>query len=253
MNKFFSMIYAVYFFVLAIIFLPVIVVLSAISPLIDKRKRLQNALTGKYMFHMLTISPGWTFTYQGLENLKAGGPYVLVANHQSLADIVALYGMNYPLRWVAKDDLFAVPFLGWIMWLDGHIRLSRGDMHSARLMLARSAAWLTQGISVVMFAEGTRSADGQVAPFRPGAFWLAKHANVPIIPIAIDGTHEMLPKSAKQLNFRADVLVRIMPPVSAAKFGGDTEMFKNYVHTQIANALIDMRHGKQPVEAPRAA
>jgi 1-acyl-sn-glycerol-3-phosphate acyltransferase len=253
MNKFLSVLYAIYFFVAALLWVPVAFVLWAISPLVDKQRRLLNTLTGRYMFNSLTISPYWTFTYEGTENLAEGGPYILVANHQSLADIVAVYGLDYPLRWVAKTGIFRVPFLGWIMSLNGHVQLSKGDLSSTRLMLRQCADWLDQGISISMFPEGTRSLNGEIGQFHSGPFWLAKYANVPIVPIAIDGTFEMLPKNTIELNFHSPVLVRVLPPVSAAQFGGDTEKFKQYVHSEIAEALAEMRGRSTPVvAAPRS-
>jgi 1-acyl-sn-glycerol-3-phosphate acyltransferase len=121
-------------------------------------------------------------------------PYVVVMNHQSMLDIVmAFIAVPVNLRFVAKDVLKYVPFLGWYMWATGMIFVKTGAGRRVGSLLS-AASRLEGGASVLIYPEGTRSADGRIAPFKKGAFALATAAHVPIVPIAIEGSGACLPR-----------------------------------------------------------
>ncbi|HQR30903.1 MAG TPA: 1-acylglycerol-3-phosphate O-acyltransferase, partial [Anaeromyxobacteraceae bacterium] len=129
------------------------------------------------------------FCVTGRENLPWRGAAVIVANHLSLADVIVLYGLFRPFKWVSKASVFRVPFLGWNMTLNGYVALVRGNADSVRKMLARCQELLAQGNPILLFPEGTRSATGELQPFKDGAFRLARDARVPVIPVVVSGTH----------------------------------------------------------------
>jgi 1-acyl-sn-glycerol-3-phosphate acyltransferase len=122
-------------------------------------------------------------------------PCVYVANHQSQFDIPALVlSMPCDFRMVAKRELLYIPIFGWALWLAGFIFIDRRDRDRAIRRLDRTVRRIHRGTSVVVFAEGTRSPDGHLLPFKKGGFVLALKAGVPIVPVSIRGGHQVLPK-----------------------------------------------------------
>lgn len=133
-------------------------------------------------------------TIEGEEHLQSKQSYVVVANHTSQFDILALYGwLNLDLKWVMKKELRKVPFIGFACAAMGHIFLDRRNGSAAKQALIDAKERLVDGTSVLFFPEGTRSQDGKVKAFKRGAFVMAKDLDLPILPITLVGTHEILP------------------------------------------------------------
>ncbi len=131
------------------------------------------------------------------EHLPLDGPAVLVSNHASHLDGPALIvALPRPIFFVAKKELARIPIFGQILVAIGTVIVDRGRSEKARRQMQRALDRVRQGRWVVVFAEGTRSRDGRVAPFKKGGFHLAIDAQVPIVPIAIRGSHTILPKGA---------------------------------------------------------
>lgn len=124
-------------------------------------------------------------------------PHVFVMNHQSMLDIpIAFAKLPVDLRFIAKHSLARVPFLGWYMTLTGMIFVNRSKPSLAYESLARAAKRIHDGVSVLIYPEGTRPSDGQLLPFKRGGFGLAIDAGVPIVPIAVDPSWKRLPSGA---------------------------------------------------------
>ena len=136
-----------------------------------------------------------------LERLAHTRQRVLVANHQSLLDIVVIGSfLRHDYRWLAKKELFRVPFIGWHMHLTGHIPVVRGgDNRELRTKLRRAVA---EGADLLFFPEGTRSPDGTLQPFRTGAFRAAVDAGLPVQPLVLRGTGGLMGKG--ELSFDVD-------------------------------------------------
>jgi 1-acyl-sn-glycerol-3-phosphate acyltransferase len=179
------------------------------------------------------INPTWRLKVFGREKLPWRGPAVLVSNHESLADIMVLFGLFRPFKWVSKQSVFNVPFLGWNMYLNGYVGLVRGNAASVKRMFATCERWLDRGVPVLLFPEGTRSPDGEVKAFKEGAFVLAGKKDVPIFPIVITGTARMLPKHGFVFRGAADCQVHILDPVRPADFNRDPAALKDHVRTLI--------------------
>ena len=146
---------------------------------------------------------------------------MLVSNHQSLGDILVLFGLWRPFKWVSKASNFNIPFIGWNMRLNRYVQLVRGDKESIATMMRTCEEWLRRGVPLLLFPEGTRSPDGQVKAFKDGAFRLSIAERVPLIPIALAGTADILPKHGWVLRGMAHCRVRVLPPVDPAPFGED--------------------------------
>jgi len=131
---------------------------------------------------------------EGLENLKPGEHYVFAANHASVFDILVLTGyLPVQFRWMAKENLFSLPIYGWTMRMAGYIPINRSNAREGMRSLTEAAEKIASGVSVVIFPEGTRSNDGQIHEFKRGGFVLATQAGLPIVPVSISGTHQVMP------------------------------------------------------------
>jgi 1-acyl-sn-glycerol-3-phosphate acyltransferase len=155
---------------------------------------------------------------EGREHAPAGQSYVIMTNHQGDYDILALYGfLHRQFRWVIKQELRKVPFLGWGCAAIGHIFVDRSNSRLAIASLEAAKPRLVGGVSVLIFPEGTRSADGRLGPFKKGGFLLARQLGLPILPVSIAGSWRILPKGC--LFPRPGTLrVRIHPPIAPADY-----------------------------------
>ncbi|RFF27517.1 MULTISPECIES: lysophospholipid acyltransferase family protein [unclassified Wenzhouxiangella] len=142
----------------------------------------------------LILGAGARLKVSGLENVDFSKPHMLVANHQSMIEICALFmAVPVPLRFMLKASLGRVPFLGWYTRAMGMILLQRGNSAAVTAQLEHAAGLLRDGHSLAAFPEGTRSRDGGVRAFKAGAFQAAIEAGVPILPVAIEGSGRVMP------------------------------------------------------------
>jgi 1-acyl-sn-glycerol-3-phosphate acyltransferase len=181
-------------------------------------------------------NPLWRVRVTGRERLPWRGPAVVVANHASLVDILVLYGLYRPFKWVSKAEIFRVPVIGWNMRLNGYVALHRGDRDSVRDMMERCRRHLAQGSPVLLFPEGTRSPSGELQAFKDGAFLLAAEAGCPVVPVAVAGTHETLPKHGLALRRRMDARVQVLEPLDPSRFQGAAAL-RDAARAAIARAL----------------
>ena len=184
----------------------------------DRQRRLPHALCYWWSDLNIALNPYWKLMVSGLENIDRKKTYVIIANHLSQADIVLLYQTRMQFKWVAKSPLFAVPVLGWCMTLCKHIKLERGSLSSVKDIYRKAATWLRSGMSVLFFPEGTRSENGDMKEFQNGAFKLAIKENVPILPIAIRGTHNTLPKGSWLFNTNITLRLKVLPSIDVSGY-----------------------------------
>ncbi|KPK91470.1 MAG: hypothetical protein AMJ94_07125 [Deltaproteobacteria bacterium SM23_61] len=153
---------------------------------------------------------------QGLENMDPQESYILVSNHQSTFDIFALLGyLPVQFRWTAKAELFRTPFMGWAMSRIGYIPIERDSPKKAYRSMLRAAEVVRNGVSVIIFPEGTRSPDGNLQPFKKGVFLLALKSRAPILPITIQGTSKIMRKGDWRTS-PGQVRIQIDPPIETA-------------------------------------
>jgi 1-acyl-sn-glycerol-3-phosphate acyltransferase len=168
--------------------------ISNVSSVFDSTGRTQLKIARVWSRSLLWVA-GVTVETEGLERLQPGVPYVMVANHLSYMDTpVLLPNLPVEFRFLAKSGLFQIPFLGWHLHRAGHIPVPLGDPRASVKTLTRAAEMIRRrGISLLIFPEGGRSMDGELQPFIDGAAYLAIKAQVPVVPIALVGTREILP------------------------------------------------------------
>ena len=168
---------------------------GCVFSLFDRSGRWASSFQRAWVYGLFRLN-GIRIRVQGRENIKESNPSILISNHASLLDIPAIVAaVPLPVRFIAKRSLIWFPIFGWFMYFARHVLIDRASAVSAAKSLKKASRLMKQGISVVVFPEGTRSPDGEVKEFKRGAFLLALQSRVPIVPISISGTYEMLPRT----------------------------------------------------------
>jgi 1-acyl-sn-glycerol-3-phosphate acyltransferase len=148
----------------------------------------------------------------GSERL-APGPALYALNHASALDIPIVFGhLPVDFRIIHKRSLILVPIVGWFLFLSGHIAIDRGRAFRAKRSLESAARRIAEGTSVVVFPEGTRSADGRVGHFKRGSFLLAMSASVPVVPVALVGVKRLIPSGPLSVR-SGSVRLLVLPKV----------------------------------------
>jgi 1-acyl-sn-glycerol-3-phosphate acyltransferase len=192
--------------------------------------------------HMMTkVNPAWRIERSGRLPPDPRRPFVVVANHQGNADIPVVSTLPWDMKWVAKAALFKVPVVGWLMRLAGDIPVNRGDNASRSLVARRARYYLERHCSVMFMPEGTRSRDGRVRAFQDGAFRLAIEAGVPVLPLAIDGTADALPRNGWVFG-PVRVRLHVLEPVETVGLSPQqTSELRERVRTSIVEQIASWR------------
>lgn len=194
-----------------------------------------NATTvlGGMWSRVILRAAGIRIRYLGLENRDLQLPCVFIANHQSMVDIWALLPvLPRGTRFVAKESLFRIPVLGWAIRAAGFVPIDRSNLGKAMKSLEKAGARIRAGSSVILFPEGTRSRDGQLRPFKKGAFHLALQARVPVVPVTIQGSFSRLRPST----------LWITPGTVTVHFG-DLIDTSEYSENQVADLRDRLQNG----------
>jgi 1-acyl-sn-glycerol-3-phosphate acyltransferase len=214
----FSTVFWTFLVVSSLVLFPIAVVLWVITSPFDRRRALLHRFTCFWASLYTWLNPAWPVTIEDREQIRPDATYVMVANHQSLLDILVLFRLFVHFKWVSKIELFKIPCIGWNMSLNRYVKLRRGDPESIAQMMRTCEERLAEGSSIMMFPEGTRSADGHLKPFKHGAFTLAQRARVPLLPLVVQGTANALPKRGFVLLGRHHIRVRVLPEIPYARF-----------------------------------
>jgi 1-acyl-sn-glycerol-3-phosphate acyltransferase len=223
----------------AILFVPALGLFLLTAPF-DPKRRLLARFTSAWGAHYLSRAPLAGTRVIGLEKIPRDQPCVVVANHQSMVDILAVFGTRVPMLWVSKVENFYAPFLGWNMALNRYIPLKRGRLRSIVRMVRTCLRRLAEGDHIFIFPEGTRSPDGQMIAFYDGAFRIARRAGVPVVPMVIEGTGDILPKGTFRISPRP-VTVKILDPIHPSEVDGDHRRLRDLVRTRMMAELAALR------------
>jgi 1-acyl-sn-glycerol-3-phosphate acyltransferase len=197
---------------------PVALLCWALTLPFDRRKVILHRLTCFWASLYTWLNPAWPVKVVGREKIDPNETYVMVANHQSLLDILVLFRLFRHFKWVSKIENFRIPCIGWNMRLNDYIQLKRGDRSSVAVMLRTCRENLAAENSIMMFPEGTRSPTGKLRGFKPGAFDLAKDAKRPLLPIVVHGTASALPKRGVILRGRHRIMIEVLDPIAYRAF-----------------------------------
>jgi len=188
----------------------------------DPDRKLVHAFICRWTPAYLRAWPGWKVEVTGREKIPRGA-CVLVANHQSMADVVACMTLRSQFKFVSKASLFRLPVVGWMMRLARYVSVVRGRPKSMHRMMADCREWLRRGMPVLIFPEGTYSEDGSLLPFKRGAFQLAIEERVPLVPVLLTGTSGLVIGDGPWMSPRCHIRVAVQDPVPAAELGEDED------------------------------
>lgn len=236
MLRIFSIAYWPFFCATLPVFYLGALVVSALTAPWDRRRVILHMYSCFWAAFYVWTSPVWKANVQGREKLPWRGAAVLVSNHASLIDIIVLFMLFRPYKWVSKIENFKLPFIGWNMTLNQYVPLVRGSRESVEQMMATCRALLGRGIPLMIFPEGTRSRTGELQSFKNGAFHLAFDAGCPVFPIAVTGTAEALPKHGLILKKKMDARVVVLDPLDPDDFD-DFVQLRDATHARIARYL----------------
>ena len=186
--------------------------LFAVTAPFDPDRRVLHAYVCWSCHAYLHVNPLWRVRVEGRERIPRGAS-VLVVNHQSMADVAACMGLHRPFKFVSKASLFSLPVVGWAMKMLLYVRLERGRPHSTRAMLDQCRHWLRRGLAVLMFPEGTYAPGAALLHFKPGAFVLARDERVPMVPVLISGTRDLVVGDGPWMAPRVNIRIRVLDPV----------------------------------------
>jgi 1-acyl-sn-glycerol-3-phosphate acyltransferase len=168
---------------------------------------------------LILVTTGVGVEVSGLERLQRDRAYVFVANHQSIYDIpIIFWSLPYQIRIIAKQSLGRFPFLGWHLQRTGHMLVDRRRPNRAAIF-GRASKLMQQGLSLIVFPEGTRSRDGRVGPFKGGSFYLALEAGLPVVPISIIGSRHIMLKG-RLATYPGRVRLIVHEPVDTTGLAG---------------------------------
>lgn len=184
----------------------------------------------------LLVASGIKVTVKGHSNIDSTGSYIYMSNHLSNFDIpVLLAYLPVQFRWLAKAELFKIPLFGYAMQRAGYISIDRSNFRSAVQSLKKAAINIRDGVSVLIFPEGTRSQDCNIQQFKKGGFVLAVDSGVPIIPVIIHGTWPIMPKK-RILVKPGNVVLEIAKPIKSSDY---TRKSKEDLMEKVRNVLIE--------------
>jgi 1-acyl-sn-glycerol-3-phosphate acyltransferase len=228
---------------------PIVVVLvfvllfpvAIIASLIKDSGNLVHRVGGLWARTIIRAS-GIKVDVEGRDNIPMGKPIVFACNHASQFDILIMYeALPVQFRFVVKKELFKIPFLGLVMRLAGYIPIDRSGGKAALRSLHEAAERVKNGASIIIFPEGTRSPDGRLRPFKMGGILIAIKAGCPIVPIAISGSHNVLPKGSLRVR-SGRIKVTIGLPVQTV--GPDGPLTKNSITKEVWGSISSMLNGE---------
>lgn len=210
-----------YFFIIGIVslwtalWIPVVI----LSKLVNPSGRLAHRFGRAWAWGVLSI-PGMKVEVEGLENISENEQYIFISNHTSAFDIPVIYwGVPNKQGMLAKKQLKYVPFFGWAMWAAGHFFVDRKNHRAALAVMDQVANQMSadRSHSLVIFAEGTRSLDGQLQNFKKGAFVLSLNTGIPIVPVIINGAHKAKGKKQRRIS-RTTLKLKVLSPMDPADY-----------------------------------
>ena len=207
--------------------------LSLISSLVDHAGSFAHWCARTWS-RLILATTGVSVQVTGLERLEPGRTYVFVSNHQSIYDIPVLFwSLPYQLRIIAKESLGAIPFMGWHLRRSGHMLVDRRRPDRPKIF-----AWANQltsnGLSLIVFPEGTRSRDGRVNRFKGGSFYLALEAGLPVVPLSIVGSRHVMLKG-RLTTYPGSVKLVVHDPIDTGGLAGsDPRVFGERVRQVLA-------------------
>lgn len=210
----------------------------------DRRRIVTHMMGTFWAWHYQSLIVFWKLSLDGRKKIPWNRAVVMVANHRSLVDIIALYKVRRPFKWVSKAENFKLPFVGWVLTLTNSVQIKRDSLRSGHQFISRAEEEMKKGCSVMIFPEGTRSKSASMRDFKDGAFVLAKKMGCGIIPIVHTGTEKTFRKGKNSwiLQGKADIRIRVLDEIPASKVKKlDIQQLNNYVRGVMENGIEEVK------------
>jgi len=225
--------------ILVLVWTPLMALVFLATAPFDPARRIVGRFFRLAAVMAVKMNPLWRFRARG--RLPDQRAYVVVSNHESYADIFLISHLPWEMKWLSKEAIFRIPLMGWMMRMAGDVEVRRGDASSRAEALDQIRDRLGKGVGVMIFPEGTRSPDGEMLPFRDGAFRVAIEAGAPILPLAVAGTRGAMKKHSFLFQ-PARAEVRVLEPVETTGLSlRDLPALRDRVRMRIERARNALR------------
>ncbi len=183
----------------------------------DRRRVATHMMMSFWAWHYQSLIPFWKLYLEGRKKIPWNRPVVMVANHRSLVDILALSKIRRPFKWTSKDENFRLPFVGMVLTLTNSIRIKRESLRSGAQFLSQAENEIAKGSSILLFPEGTRSKTKEMRRFKEGAFFLAKKMGCGVIPIVHTGSENTFDRGSWVLKGKTSIHIRILDEIPVSE------------------------------------
>jgi 1-acyl-sn-glycerol-3-phosphate acyltransferase len=216
----------------------------------DRRRVALHMVATFWAWHYQSLIVFWKLRVEGRRKIPWNRPVVLVANHRSLVDIVALHKVRRPFKWVSKAENFKLPFVGMVLSLSNSVKINRESLRSGHQFISQAEKEMKKGSSVMIFPEGTRSKTPDMRPFKEGAFILAKRMQSGIIPVIHTGTEKTFPrgKDSWVLKGKANIHIRVLDEIPAEIVTAmDTDKLISHVREIMVQGIAELENSSENV------
>ena len=226
--------------------------ISLVGSLVSGKGRLQHYCMRLWSGNNLRFSRA-RVEIEGLENIDHSHPQLFTANHSGLHDILSLAAhLPIQFRWIANKNLFNVPFMGWHMRRSGYIPIDRENPRETARNITAAAKEISGGLNAIIFPEGTRSKTGAFGEFQSGAFALCLRAEVPLVPVVIEGSYRVIAPQTLQVNPGTIIRVKICPPIDTTSYQkSEKKRLMEDTFAIMSAALTELQSRRQPDEELR--
>jgi len=225
-----------------LVFFPVTFIVWLLVLPFDRNRNVVHWMLTYQAVIITYLMPIWKIKLEGRNKAVKGETYVIICNHQSILDILIVNCLRYRFKWISKIEVNKVPVLGWYLRMADYLSVDRGDKESKEKLMEEAYSCLKKEISIMIFPEGTRSRDCQIAFFKRGAFQLAISAGKKILPVLIDGTGGVLPKHGLIFGGYHKIRIKVLDPVAPESFGTDNcEELAMKFQLMLTSALKELR------------
>ncbi len=206
-------IFVIYLIPLLIIELAIIALTCLLTFAFDRNRKIVHAVSHIMSGSITHLSILWRMKCRGMENIEKGKSYIVTVNHQTMLDIPVCYSLPLHFKWVSKREVLRMPVFGWVLRLRGDIAIDRGGVASTIKLFKRAGEVTSDGCSVIIFPEGTRSKSQTMGRFKDGAFIMAKECDTEILPAVIDYRYRKRDLFGKKIAIPYRITLTALPPI----------------------------------------
>ena len=229
----------------SIIITPIFILVWVCTFWWDRRRLAAHMMGTFWAWHYQSLIPFWKLHLEGRQKIPWNRPVVMVSNHRSLIDILALYKLRRPFKWTSKAENFKLPFIGMVLSLTNSERIHREYTRSGMQFLTQAEIEMKRGSSILLFPEGTRSKTTTMRPFKEGAFLLAKKMGSGIIPIVHTGSEKTFDRGSWVLKGKTHIHIRVLDEIPALEVENlDVKSLMSRVRLQMEMGLEQLEMEK---------